>query len=243
MASAAVQTPAGYLLCDGTAVSRTTFSTLFNACTFQTTGNITNGSTGITNVGSTTNLVAGMPISAPGLPTGTTITAVGAATITLSQAAIATTVGVALVIAPYGVGDGSTTFNVPDMRGRAPFGADKMVGSSAGAAGRLGSNSSAGGFSSTVTMGTGGGAQTHVQTAGELVSHSHANTLNDPTHFHQQLGGAGNNDGAGGNGPGTNPGNTAAASTGITITNVATGGGAAMNITPPGLAFNWYVKT
>lgn len=31
----------------------------------------------------------------------------------------------------YGTGDGSTTFNVPDLRGRVPFGADNMLGTAA----------------------------------------------------------------------------------------------------------------
>src|SRR5439155_5671085 len=43
----------------------------------------------------------------------------------------ATSTGAALVVAPHGVGDGSTTFNLPDMRGRAPYGRDDMGGSAA----------------------------------------------------------------------------------------------------------------
>ena len=31
----------------------------------------------------------------------------------------------------YGIGDGSTTFNLPDLRGRMPMGLDNMGGSSA----------------------------------------------------------------------------------------------------------------
>ena len=37
----------------------------------------------------------------------------------------------ALISTTFGVGDGSTTFNVPDMRGRVPLGQDNMGGSSA----------------------------------------------------------------------------------------------------------------
>jgi microcystin-dependent protein len=66
----------------------------------------------------------GMPISGPGIPAGATITAVGASTITLSANATATTVGATIAICPFGVGDGSTTFNVPEMRGRVPRGWD-----------------------------------------------------------------------------------------------------------------------
>lgn len=63
---AGTSTPTDYLLCDGSAVSRATYSTLFGVV-------------------------------------GTT----------------------------YGSGDGSSTFNVPDLRGRAPFGKDDMGGSAA----------------------------------------------------------------------------------------------------------------
>lgn len=63
----------------------------------------------------------------------------------------------------YGAGDGSTTFNVPDLRGRVPAGLDNMGGSDAG---RL---------DWANTLGTAGGAQTHTLTAAEsgLPAHSH----------------------------------------------------------------------
>ena len=52
----------------------------------------------------------------------------------------------------YGVGDGSTTFNVPDLRGSVPVGLD------------------AGTFS---TLGATGGEETHVITEAELAAHVH----------------------------------------------------------------------
>lgn len=92
--------PAGWTECDGSAVSRTTFATLF--------------------------------------------------------AAIGTT---------WGSGDGSTTFNVPDLRRRT------MVGRGGSASGTL-SN----------TLGSTGGEENHVLTVGELASHTH--TVTDPGHNH-----------------------------------------------------------
>jgi microcystin-dependent protein len=86
--------PAGYLGCDGTAVSRTTYASLFN------------------EVGTT-----------------------------------------------WGVGDGSTTFNLPDFRRRG------AVGSGGSGTGTLGN-----------AVGNTGGAETHPLVTGELASHSHANT-------------------------------------------------------------------
>jgi hypothetical protein len=111
--------PATFLASNGSAVSRATYTNLFNAITAQTTGSVTNGSNSITGVTSPApaSMWVGMPISGPGIPAGATVSAVGASTITLSANATATNAAAALVIAPHGVGDGSTTFNVPDGRG------------------------------------------------------------------------------------------------------------------------------
>lgn len=121
---AGINVPSGYLLCNGALISRTTYANLFAALTIQTTGSTTSGSTSVTAVASTTNLAVGMPISGSGIQSGTTISAIGTGTITLSAAATATATGVTLVTAPYGVGDGSTTFALPDGRGVALRGLD-----------------------------------------------------------------------------------------------------------------------
>lgn len=77
--------PSGYLLCDGSAVSRTTYASLFTAI-------------------------------------GTT----------------------------YGAGDGSTTFNLPNLAGRVPVGS-----------------------SQSHQLGTSGGEESHTLTSGEIASHVH----------------------------------------------------------------------
>ena len=82
--------PAGYLLCDGSAVSRTTYASLF--------------------------------------------------------AVLSTT---------YGAGNGSTTFNVPDMRGRAPIGAGTGTGLT------------------LRSLGVSLGAETHTLQTSQIPSHSH----------------------------------------------------------------------
>ena len=81
--------PTGFLLCDGSAVSRTTYSRLFTIISTQ-----------------------------------------------------------------YGVGDGSTTFNLPDLKGRIPVGKD-------------------GGQTEFDVLGETGGAKTHTLTVNEMPSHSH----------------------------------------------------------------------
>ena len=67
----------------------------------------------------------------------------------------------------YGSGDGSTTFNKPDLRGRVIAGQDDMGGTSAdrltGLSGGLNGDN----------LGATGGSQTHTLTASELPQHTH----------------------------------------------------------------------
>lgn len=148
-------TPPGWLPCDGTAVSRTTYARLFTAISTQ-----------------------------------------------------------------FGVGDGSTTFNVPDVRGRTPIMVD-------GAANRITSASTNG--VNADTLGGVGGAETHTLVTAELAAHEHQ----------QQavfLGGGVNNSL-----------NTAVTTNALTFNNggltASTGGGGAHSNTQPWIALNAYIKT
>ena len=67
----------------------------------------------------------------------------------------------ALVGTTYGTGDGTTTFNIPDLRGRVVAALDNMGGSSAN---RL----SGSGLSSTTTLGGSGGSATETISQGNL---------------------------------------------------------------------------
>jgi microcystin-dependent protein len=73
----------------------------------------------------------------------------------------------ALVGTTYGVGDGATTFNLPDLRGRAVAGKDDMGGVSAD---RLTDQS--GGVDGDV-LGDSGGDETHTLVTAEIPSHTH----------------------------------------------------------------------
>lgn len=64
----------------------------------------------------------------------------------------------------YGSGDGSTTFNLPDLRGRVVAGKDNMGGT---AASRLTSPVAGS------TLGANGGAQSHTLSVAEMPAHSH----------------------------------------------------------------------
>lgn len=76
----------------------------------------------------------------------------------------------------YGAGDGSTTFNLPDCRGRVTAGVDNMGGAAANrmTSGGSGVNGSA--------LGAAGGAETHVLTTAQMPAHNHGVT--DPGHAH-----------------------------------------------------------
>jgi microcystin-dependent protein len=71
----------------------------------------------------------------------------------------------------YGSGDGSTTFAVPDLRGRVVAALDNMGGTDAGRL-DLANN-----------LGTSAGSQTHTLTTAELASHTHSNSLGGTTTF------------------------------------------------------------
>lgn len=167
--------PSGYLLCNGAAVSRTTYATLF-----------------------------------------------------------------AVVGTTFGVGDGSTTFNLPDYRNNMPIGAG-----------------------STYTLGSTGGASTTTLSTANLPAHNHdvtdpghSHAITDPGHRHLQTGWTwppgGGSDFFYGSGGGFYHGaqNTQTAVTGITINSATTGisiqntgSGTAFTNLPPYLAIYYIIKT
>ncbi len=148
----------------------------------------------------------------------------------------------------YGAGDGSTTFNLPDKRGRISVGADNMGGS---AAGRV--TNAVSGVDATA-IGNVGGDQ-HAQPDTLTATTSLNISVSDPTHNHQQYytgSFPGHGVPEGGVSNATGPGNvspdmlTALASTGITVSGSATTAvtgvlaGASQNM-PPVQVDNWII--
>lgn len=127
----------------------------------------------------------------------------------------------AVIGTTYGAGDGSTTFNVPDRRGRAAAGKDNMGGT---AANRL---TTAGSGVDGATLGAVGGAQNHTLGAGEIPAHNHPLGVGGP-----QTGGGGSINYWQGTGP---------ASGSSTMNN--TGGGGAHNNTQPTIVMNFVIVT
>lgn len=148
--------PTGYLECDGTAYSRNTYAELFTAITLTQSGSRTSGSGVVTGLSDTTKMAAGMYVSGTGIPAGTTIATVDSSTqITLSQNSTATTTG-DIVVAPWGIGDGTTTFNVPNLSRRATIG---RGGTATGTVGNA--------------VGATGGEEDHTLTIDEIPAHTH----------------------------------------------------------------------
>jgi microcystin-dependent protein len=146
----------------------------------------------------------------------------------------------ALVGTTYGGGDGTSTFNLPDKRGRV----SAMKEDSASWL-----TSTYFGASST-TLGARGGNESHALTVGEMPTHSHANSLNETPHVHgtnKGLAGLAATSGLGGASGGiqyvnTTGENTSAASTGISINNASAGGGLAHAIVQPTIICNYIMR-
>lgn len=119
--------PTSYAFAYGQAVNRVSFSALFSALTLGQTGSISSGSPNITGLADTTQIGYGMPVEATGIQAGATILSCTASACVMSADATVTRSGT-MTFFPYGNGDGSLTFNLPDYRGVSLSGRDNMGG-------------------------------------------------------------------------------------------------------------------
>lgn len=178
---AGISAPQYYFMELGQNVSRTGFPELFNVVAPVIQATITSGSNTAT-VGTrpdglppTTGFGA-MTVEAGGiLPVGTTITSLTNTTVTFSANAIAS--GTSFRIFPFGNGNGTSTYTLPDSRGRVDAGLDPQNGT-----GRL--NGAANGGSYANILGWGAGEQAHVITWNEMAQHQHSAYIYDPSHTH-----------------------------------------------------------
>ena len=153
---AGVYAPMDYLLCDGSAVSRATYTNLLPAITSTQNGTTTNTRNTLTGLTDTSVMYVGMPLEGTGIPTSTTVASiVNSTSITMSNTATASAT-VPVTFYPWGNGDGSTTFNIPDFR-------------------RTTSMGSGGTGTATIGSVTGqyGGVETYTLAANDLPAHVH----------------------------------------------------------------------
>lgn len=137
----------------------------------------------------------------------------------------------AVIGTEYGAGNGTTTFNIPDYRGRVVAGKDNMGGI---AAGRLTSPVAGS------TLGAVGGSQSHTLTEAEMPAHDHP--VNDPGHVHATVNQVAPVGAAieGGNTYQLENRDTASALTGITVGDA--GGDTAHNNVQPTIIANKIIK-
>jgi microcystin-dependent protein len=235
--------PTGWLMAYGQAVSRTTYADLYGVLcpqlgtftvTVATPGVITLNSHGL-NDGERVRL-----FTTGALPTGLAantdyfVTASTTNTFQLSAtqggAAINTTGTQSgthtAQFFGHGAGDGSTTFNLPDMRGRAAVGRDNMGGT---AASRL---TAAGAGVYGAALGAAGGTETHVLTTPQIPGHTHTYDNAGNAHFELRTTGGTLALGAGGS-------VLATSDTGVS----STGGGLAHPNVQPTMVTNHIIKT
>jgi len=171
--------PVGWLECDGSTVNRGSFASLFTAVTIQQTGSRTASSAIITGLTSTSDMRAGYFIGGTGIPNGTTILTVDSATqVTMSANASSTGSGNVLV-APWGLGDGTTTFNLPDFKAAGRYRRSRTSTTQTGStqADQNKSHSHTASASTSTTTST----TTSVSIAGDG---SHSHTVSDVGHVH-----------------------------------------------------------
>lgn len=148
----------------------------------------------------------------------------------------------------YGIGNGTTTFTLPDCRGRVTAGKDDMGGTSAN---RL--TNQTGGLNGDTLGGT-GGAETHALTTAQMPAHTHtfsATTSTDGAHTHtyQEPDSATTRDSSGGTGvwqddtSGSTTSSNGAHTHTVSGTSGSTGSTTAHNNVQPTIVFNKIIYT
>lgn len=231
--------PSQYVFTYGQELIRTDYPEFYSAITLQTNVICTASSNTLTGISDTSQIPVGADIELSlCVPPGSTVISKTSGTVTLNNPANVSLNATARFF-PYGNGDGSTTFNVPDLRDVVLAGRPNMGGSDRGliTSTYFGTNPAA--------LGALGGSQSHTQTISEMAMHSHNNTLTDPGHSHdiKAYGDETSNDAIAAGGVNlVNTVSTITAATGITITNAIAGSSSPFTIIQPTLTFNYIIK-
>lgn len=246
--------PSRYVFTYGQELSRVTYLSLYSAITLNTNVSCGLGSPVLAGISDTTQISIGSKVEATCIPSGTTILSKTSSTVTVSNNS---TVNVATTARffPWGNGNGTTTFNVPDLRGKVLPGRDNMGGTASAVltSTYYGTNPDA--------LAASGGTQFKALATTNLPAYTPAGTIvttsnvTDPGHTHGVSTGAlytfgGSSAGVTtGTGFFLSPASISSATTGITVaststlTGTAQGGVAtAFSLIQPSITMNYVIK-
>jgi len=177
--------PSGYLLANGAAVSRATYTNLFSKLTFNQSATLASSIT-VTGLSDTSQMFIGMPVTGTGIQSSTTIASIiNSTSITISAAATITGSST-LIFYPWGAGDQSTTFNLPNSSSTFSYGyngTSRLVGESGGAetTSQIVNHSHNYNETTTSTVGSGATAAPYISGSGVLISNSSVATSTSGT--------------------------------------------------------------
>jgi len=240
---AGLTSPNQYVFAYGQEILRATYPELYTAITLSTAVFCTTASPILTGIADTTQIPVGGAVEASCLAAGSsTVLSKTASTVTLAANANVSTSLIA-VFYPWGNGNGTTTFNVPDLRGKVIAGRTNMGGTSLAnlTTTYYGTNPDA--------TGATGGSQSKTLLTANLPAYTPSGSVNitDPGHSHLY---GENNAIPAGSGGGNRlingaEHNTSLSTTGITAAFVGTAQGGtstAFSIVQPTITSNYIIK-
>ncbi len=240
--------PNQYVFAYGQEIARVTYPDFYTAVTQQANVVCSSSSNTLTGISDTTQINIGSPIELSlCVIAGTTVVSKTASTVTLSNPS-SVSINAVAVFFPYGNGNGTTTFNVPDLRGYVLAGRNNMGGT---ASSRLTTTYFVGGKDPN-SLGGAGGLQSHTLTISESAVLAYYSTVTDPGHTHGErvdnggtpptsLGPAVTN--VNRNAPlDVIPIQTASSTTGISVNTVSNAGGLPHSIVQPTITLNYVIK-
>jgi microcystin-dependent protein len=125
---AGITAPNQYQFAYGQQLNRTTFAALFTAITLSTTVTCTSSSNTLSGISDTTSIPVGAAIEVSAcVAPGTTISSKTSSTVVMSNPS-SVSINTTAVFFPFGNGDGTTTFTLPDFRGNVIAGRSNMGG-------------------------------------------------------------------------------------------------------------------
>jgi hypothetical protein len=116
-----------YLLAYGQEIARATYPLFYSTITQQMSLTCVLGQPILSGITDTTQIKIGSALEASCVPPGTTVLSKATNSVTVSNNAT-TTAAVLATFFPFGNGNGSTTFNVPDLQGLVVIGRNNMSG-------------------------------------------------------------------------------------------------------------------